>query len=456
VKGLFSRTRKPEPELPPPLLPVEMASGWNGQKNDLYYEIKHKVHGRLIEELNLQALQSMDIEEARPELGRMVESILQEQKALLNEREIRVLIDETVDELRGLGPIEPLLKDPTISDILINTYSHIYVERKGLLERSPSRFLDNRHLMNILDRIVSRVGRRIDESTPMVDARLADGSRVNAIIPPLAIDGPIVSIRRFAVKPLKLDDLIRFDAITPEIGQFLASCVKAKLNVMISGGTGAGKTTLLNVLSGYIPGNERIVTIEDAAELQLQQEHVIRLETRPASIEGTGMVAQRDLVINALRMRPDRIIVGEVRGPEAFDMLQAMNTGHDGSLTTIHANSPRDSLTRLESMILMTGVQLPEKAMRFMVSSALDLIIQGSRMPDGSRKITAVAEVVGMEGDMITLQDIFIFEKKGLSKEGKVLGRFRATGIRPRFAEKLEMAGIELPANLFAAERYYE
>ncbi|MBE0598424.1 MAG: CpaF family protein [Desulfuromonadales bacterium] len=398
----------------------------------------------------------MDITDVRPELRSIVETLLQEEKALLNEEEINLLVGEIVDELRGLGPIEPFLRDPTVSDILINTYRHIYVERHGLLERTRSRFLDDRHLMNVLDRIVSRVGRRIDESTPMVDARLQDGSRVNAIIPPLAIDGPIVSIRRFAVQPLKMEDLIRYGAITPEVGKFLGGCVRAKLNIMISGGTGAGKTTLLNVLSGFIPNSERIVTIEDAAELQLQQEHVIRLETRPPSIEGKGQVGQRELVINSLRMRPDRIIVGEVRGPEAFDMLQAMNTGHEGSLTTIHANTPRDSLTRLESMVLMTGVQLPEKAMRFMVSSALDLIIQGSRLPDGSRKIVSISEVVGMEGDMVTLQEIFVYEKKGLDENGKVLGRFHATGIRPKFADRLELAGIKLPPDLFNADRWHE
>jgi len=456
--SLFSRSQKSAAPAPNALLASDPAAktAWDYQKDDLYYTIKHKVHTRLIEEINLEALETMDMEDARPELAKMVATVLSEEKALLNEEEFQFLVGEIVDELRGFGPIEPFLRDPGVSDILINTYRHIYIERKGLLERTRSRFLNDRHLMTILDRIVSRVGRRIDESTPMVDARLPDGSRVNAIIPPLAIDGPIVSIRRFAVEPLKLEDLVRFGAITSEVGQFLAGCVKAKLNIMISGGTGAGKTTLLNVLSGFIPGNERIVTIEDAAELQLQQEHVVRLETRPASIEGTGMVAQRELVINSLRMRPDRIILGEVRGPEAFDMLQAMNTGHDGSLTTIHANTPRDSLTRLESMILMTGVQLPEKAMRFMVSSALDLIVQAARMPDGSRKIVSVSEVVGMEGDMITLQDIFIFEKRGLGENGKVLGRFRATGIRPKFADRLHLAGIRLPENLFSAERFYE
>jgi pilus assembly protein CpaF len=324
------------------------------------------------------------------------------------------------------------------------------------LEKTNARFIDNAHLMNIIDRIISRVGRRIDESSPMVDARLPDGSRINAIIPPLALDGPVLSIRRFAVSPLKVEDLINYKTMTPEIAAFLAGCVKAKLNIMISGGTGAGKTTLLNILSAFIPGKERIITIEDSAELQLQQEHVVRLETRPSSLEGTGMVTQRDLVRNSLRMRPDRIIVGEVRGSEAFDMLQAMNTGHEGSLTTIHSNSPRDSLTRLESMVLMTGAQLPEQAMRFMISSALDIIIQVSRLTDGTRKITSICEVVGMEGDIITLQDVFVFEKRGIDQSGKVQGRFKGTGIRPHFTEKLELAGVEVPEELFTTERYYE
>jgi pilus assembly protein CpaF len=456
--AFFSRNRKvqpAEPEVPIPVLMMDQ-NDWRYEKDELYYKIKHNIHTRLVDELNLEALDTMDIEEVRPELGKMVANLLNEEKALLNEEETRFLVGEIVDELRGLGPIEPFLRDPTVSDILINTYSHIYVERKGLLERTRSRFLNNQHLMNVLDRIVSRVGRRVDESTPMVDARLPDGSRVNAIIPPLAIDGPVVSIRRFAVDPLKMKDLVRFGALSQETGDFLAGCVHAKLNIMISGGTGAGKTTLLNVLSGFIPPNERIVTIEDAAELQLQQEHVVRLETRPPSIEGKGQVTPRELVINSLRMRPDRIIVGEVRGAEAFDMLQAMNTGHDGSLTTIHANTPRDSLTRLESMIMMTGVQLPEKAMRFMTSSALDLIIQASRLPDGSRKVVSISEVVGLEGDMVTLQDIFVFEKKGIGANGKVLGHFRATGIRPKFADKLEMAGVKLPPEIFSAEKLFE
>jgi pilus assembly protein CpaF len=428
----------------------------NGEKTSFFYEIKRKIHNRFVEEANLAALEAMPLADVKEEIVKIVDFFLSEEKLLLNETERNDLVAEIIDELTGLGPIDPFFKDPTVSDILCNTYKDIFVERRGLLEKTSARFIDNAHLMNIIDRIISRVGRRIDESSPMVDARLADGSRVNAIIPPLALDGPILSIRRFSVDPLKMEDLINFKTLTPDIATLLAGCVQAKLNVMISGGTGAGKTTLLNILSGFIPGKERIVTIEDSAELQLQQEHVVRLETRPASIEGTGLVTQRDLVRNSLRMRPDRIIIGEVRGAEAFDMLQAMNTGHEGSLTTIHANSPRDSLTRLESMIMMTGINLPETAMRFMISSALDLIIQESRLTDGTRKITSISEVVGMEGDVITLQDIFVFEKMGIDKNGKVLGRYRATGIRPKFADRLEVAGIEVPEDLFFSHKYSE
>lgn len=421
------------------------------EHSNFYHEVKRKIHGRLVEEANLAALDTLDPSEIRTEIESVVEYYLREEKVLLNEEERKHIIDEIIDELTGLGPLEPFFKDPTVSDVLVNTYKDIYIERFGLIEKTKSRFIDEAHLRNIIDRIISRVGRRIDESSPMVDARLPDGSRVNVIIPPLAIDGAMISIRRFAVIPLKMDDLINYKTLTPEIAQLLAGCVKAKLNIMISGGTGAGKTTLLNILSASIPGNERIITIEDSAELQLQQPHVVRLETRPPSIEGTGQVTSRDLVRNSLRMRPDRIIVGEVRGAEAFDMLQAMNTGHDGSLTTIHSNSPRDSLTRLESMILMTGVNLPESAMRFMISSALDLVIQSSRMTDGSRKITSIAEIVGMEGNVITLQEIFVFERQGIDKDGKVIGRHRATGIRPKFTERLEMAGIEVPESLFSS-----
>jgi pilus assembly protein CpaF len=427
-------------------LPHQEASA---EKANAYYEIKRKLHSRLVEEANLAALDTLEPQEIRKEIESVVEYYLRDEKALLNEDEQRGLVTEILDELAGLGPLEPFFKDPTVADVLVNTYKSIYVERFGLLEKTNSRFIDNAHLMNIIDRIISRIGRRIDESSPMVDARLPDGSRVNAIIPPLAIDGPMLSIRRFSVNPLKMEDLINYKTLTADIAQLLAGCVKAKLNIMISGGTGAGKTTLLNILSAYIPNNERIITIEDSAELQMQQEHVIRLETRPPNIEGSGQVTQRDLVRNSLRMRPDRIVIGEVRGAEAFDMLQAMNTGHEGSLTTIHANTPRDSLTRLESMILMTGINLPEKAMRFMTSSALDLIVQVSRMTDGSRRVTSISEVVGMEGDVITLQDVFVFEKRGLDPQGKVIGAHRSTGIRPKFSEKLELAGIEVPERLF-------
>jgi len=427
-----------------PSLPISIP-----EHNDAFYEVKHKIHNRLVDELNLPALETMSKEEIEPEICPVIEKLLVEENVVFNEKEKADLTAEILDELKGLGPLEPLLKDHTVSDILCNSYRNIYVERKGLLEKTNLRFRDDAHLMNTIDRIVSNVGRRIDESNPMVDARLKDGSRVNAIIPPLALDGPMLSIRRFAVKPLKAEDLVQNNTLTSEFIRLLEGCVKAKLNVLISGGTGAGKTTLLNVLSGFIPGDERIITIEDSAELQMQQEHVVRLETRPASIEGTGTVTPRDLVRNSLRMRPDRIVVGEVRGAEAFDMLQAMNTGHEGSLSTIHANTPRDSLTRLESMILTTGFNLPEQAMRFMISSALDLIIQVSRFSDGTRKIKSITEVVGMEGQIITLQDIFIFDKQGVDKDGKVVGRFRATGIRPKFAERLEVAGIDVPEELF-------
>jgi len=423
-------------------------------RDDSFYEIKQRIHQRLIEEIDLKVLDSLSRVEIRPEIAQAVQRYLREWNALLNGDEREALVSEVADELLGYGPLEPLLKDPTVSDILCNTYREIYVERHGLLEKTTSRFVSDAHMKNIIDRIVSGVGRRIDESTPMVDARLPDGSRVNVIIPPLAIDGPVMSIRRFSVQPLTTEDLIGFKTMTPQCAEFLAGCVKAKLNIMISGGTGSGKTTLLNVLSGFIPANERIVTIEDSAELQLQQEHVVRLETRPPSIEGVGQVTQRDLVRNSLRMRPDRIIIGEVRGAEVLDMLQAMNTGHEGSLTTIHANSTRDSLVRLEAMLLMAGFNLPERAMRFMISSALDLIVQVSRLADGTRKVVSLTEVVGMEGDIITLQEIFRFERRGMDENRRVVGEFKATGIRPKFSEKLALAGIPVPEELFSSDRF--
>ena len=359
------------------------------------------------------------------------------------------LYSELIDEVFGLGPLEPILRDPSVNDILVNTYKHVYVERRGILERVNATFQDDGHLLRVIDRIVSRVGRRIDDSSPMVDARLMDGSRVNAIIPPLAVDGPLLSIRRFPAERLKAADLVQLKALTQPMLDFLAHCVRSRMNMLISGGTGAGKTTLLNVMSGFIGDKERIVTIEDAAELQLHQEHVARLETRPPNVEGKGAVRQRQLVINSLRMRPDRIVVGEVRGEEALDMLQAMNTGHDGSLTTVHANTPRDALARIETMIAMGATNLPEKAMRAQIASAIQVVCQQTRLSDGSRRVTSISEITGMEGDIITMQEIFVFEKMGLSQEGKVIGRFRATGVRPKCAERLKAAGVHLPADMF-------
>jgi pilus assembly protein CpaF len=370
-------------------------------------------------------------------------------------RERERLTQEVLDEVFGLGPLEPLLKDPKISDILVNTHRNVYIERHGLLERTGIKFRDDAHLMVIIDRIVSAVGRRVDESSPMVDARLADGSRVNAIVPPLAVDGPVLSIRRFGRDVLTGEELIRNRSITPQMLELLAGCVRARLNVVISGGTGAGKTTLLNVLSSFISNKERIVTIEDAAELQLRQEHVVRLETRPPNIEGKGAIRQRQLVINTLRMRPDRIIVGEVRGEEALDMLQAMNTGHDGSLTTIHANSPRDALSRMETMVAMANLNLPEKAIRRQIASAINVVVQVSRLSDGTRKVTSLAELTGMEGDIVTMQDIFLFKKQGIGEKSEVLGEYIPTGIRPKFAEQLLTSGIRLPMEMFESHRVH-
>ena len=359
------------------------------------------------------------------------------------------LSQEVLDEVFGLGPLEPLLKDPAISDILVNTHKNVYIEKKGLLERTEIRFRDDAHLMSIIDRIVSAVGRRVDESSPMVDARLSDGSRVNAIIPPLSLDGPCLSIRRFGHEPLNADSLLENHSLTPQMLELLRGCVRARLNILISGGTGAGKTTLLNVLSSFISNRERILTIEDAAELQLHQEHVVRLETRPPNIEGKGAIRQRQLVINSLRMRPDRIVVGEVRGEEALDMLQAMNTGHDGSLTTVHANSPRDALGRLETMVAMANLNIPDSAIRRQITSALDVVVQVSRLSDGTRKVTALTEIVGMEGEVVTMQDIFSFQKMGVGENGEVLGEFTPTGIRPKFADRLIASGISLPMEMF-------
>jgi pilus assembly protein CpaF len=387
-------------------------------------------------------------ERTKQQLLGVIRQLIGQQEVPLSAIERDVLAREVMDEVFGFGPLEPLLQDPTVNDILVNTYNTVYVERNGVLEETSVVFKDNVHLMHIIDKIVSGVGRRVDESSPMVDARLPDGSRVNVIVPPLAVDGPILSIRRFGSSPLTAQDLLAKGAYTPEMLEVMDKAVRARLNIVVSGGTGAGKTTLLNVLSGFISERERIVTIEDSAELQLKQRHVVRLECRPPNVEGKGAVHQRELVINALRMRPDRIVIGEVRGGEALDMLQAMNTGHDGSLTTVHANSPRDALSRIETMALMANLSLPEKALRYQISSAIHIIVQVSRMSDGSRRVTHITEVTGTNGDVISLQDIFLFEKQGLGPNGKVLGRFRSTGIIPKFAEKLKEAGIPFALNL--------
>jgi pilus assembly protein CpaF len=413
--------------------------------------VKNAIHRKLIQKLNLDRLTEINREDVRREVGVILETLVVGESTPMNLQERERLAQEVLDEVFGLGPLEPLLADPTVSDILVNSYKRVYVERRGILEATGIQFRDDVHLMAIIDRIVSAIGRRVDESSPMVDARLADGSRVNAIIPPLAVDGPCLSIRRFGKDPLVAEDLLNNRSLTAPMLELLSGCVKARLNILISGGTGAGKTTLLNVLSSYISNRERIVTVEDAAELQLKQEHVVRLETRPPNIEGKGAVQQRQLVINSLRMRPDRIIVGEVRGEEALDMLQAMNTGHDGSLTTIHANTPRDALARLETMVAMSNLGIPDSAIRRQISSAIDLVIQVSRLSDGTRKVITVAEITGMEGDVISMQDIFVFRKRGVRETGEVLGDFVATGIRPKFAERLLVSGIQFPIAMFSA-----
>ena len=412
-------------------------------------ELKFTLHRKLLERINLESLAAIDGERVRKEVQQALLSLMDDEPTLLTSAEREQLATEVLDEVFGLGPIESLLDDASISDILVNGAYQVYVERAGLLELTSVQFRDNQHLMRIIDRIVSKVGRRVDESNPMVDARLLDGSRVNAIIPPLALDGPLLSIRRFGTDKLMPADLVKRLSVSPGMMTLLEVAVRARLNIVIAGGTGAGKTTLLNALSAFIPPNERIITIEDAAELQLKQPHVARLETRPANIEGQGAVRQRQLLINSLRMRPDRIVVGEVRGEEALDMLQAMNTGHDGSLTTIHANSPREAVARLEVMVSMANSGMQMTSIRQQIASSIHLFVQAARMSDGSRRVTAVTEVDGMEGQTITLQDLFTFEKLGLNQEGKVLGRFRSTGIRPKFAEKLISQGIGLPAEIF-------
>jgi pilus assembly protein CpaF len=414
-----------------------------------YQELKFTLHRKLLDRINLEVLSSMAGERVRAEIRAAVAKLVEEEKTPLSLVEKDRVIEEILDEVFGLGPLEPLLQDPTVSDILVTGPRLVYVERGGKLYRTPVEFKDDAHLLRIIEKIVSRVGRRVDESSPLVDARLPDGSRVNAAIPPVAVDGPLLSIRRFGRTAMKGEDLVSKLAMTEGMLELLKACVKARLNILICGGTGSGKTTLLNALSSYIPEDERIVTIEDAAELRLQQTHVARMETRPANVEGVGAIHIRQLVVNALRMRPDRIIVGEVRGDEALDMLQAMNTGHDGSLTTIHANTPRDGLGRLEVMVGMANANMGLRAIRQQVASAVNLFVQVARFSDGARRITHITEVVGMEQDMITLQDIFLFEKTGISENGRVLGRFRATGIRPKFSERLKACGISLPAQLF-------
>jgi pilus assembly protein CpaF len=417
-------------------------------RNDLS-SIKVAIHHKLIQKLDLERINQLDRNTVKAEVAEMVEVLAAEENAPMTLTERERLSQEVLDEVFGLGPLEPLMKDHTISDILVNTYKSVYIERNGLLERTSASFRNDTHLMSIIDRIVSAVGRRIDESSPMVDARLADGSRVNAIIPPLAIDGPCLSIRRFGRDPLTATELVENDSLTSRMVELLRGCVYSRLNVLVSGGTGAGKTTLLNVLSSFISNRERIVTVEDAAELQLHQDHVVRLETRPPNVEGKGAVRQRELVINCLRMRPDRIIVGEVRGEEALDMLQAMNTGHDGSLTTIHANSPRDALSRLETMVAMANLNIPDTAIRRQIASAIDVVVQVTRLSDGKRRVTNLAEVTGMEGEVVTMQDIFIYKKMGIGENGEVLGQFVPTGIRPKFAERLVTSGIHLPVEMF-------
>ena len=446
--ALIERLRR-ESEEPCPA-PAAMAAPEPSASLDIeYQEFKSRIHNRLFEVLDISRMSKVSEERVRQDVATAAGRILDGEGTLVTQGQRERIIREVQDEVFGLGPLEPLLQDPTVCDILVNGHENVYVERNGRLSKTVARFKDDAHLMRIIERIVSSVGRRVDETTPMVDARLEDGSRVNAIIPPLALDGPLLSIRRFGADPLTAQDLVEVGALTPPVLTILEGVVSARLNVLISGGTGAGKTTLLNVLSSCIPESERIVTIEDSAELQLKQEHVARLETRPANIEGKGRVTQRDLVMNSLRMRPDRIVVGEVRGPEALDMLQAMNTGHDGSLTTVHANTPRDALSRIETMVAMTGLDLPQRAVRSQMASAIHVVVQLARLSDGRRRLTSLQEVVGMEGDVITMQEIFTMERHGLDAEGKVIAEIVPTGLRPRFTEKLRQAGVELDAALF-------
>jgi pilus assembly protein CpaF len=420
-----------------------------------YQELKKSMHQMILDRIDLERLKRLTSEQFKHELALLVQRIIEEERIVLNQQERHHLVLDIQHEMLGFGPLEPLLNDPGISDILVNTYNKVYVERRGRLELTDVSFHDNAHLMKIIEKIVSRVGRRVDESSPMVDARLPDGSRVNAIIPPLAVDGPLVSIRRFGATPLTVQNLLDYKSVTPPMIKVLESLGLAKVNILISGGTGSGKTTMLNLISGFIPGNERIVTIEDAAELQLRQPHVVRLETRPPNIEGKGEVTQRALVRNSLRMRPDRIILGEVRGPEALDMLQAMNTGHEGSLATIHANTPRDALARLENMVGMAGVSLTPRAIRQQIAAAITVILQASRLADGTRKVVSMQEITGMEGEVISMQEIFRFEQTGIDADGKVQGHFCATGVRPRFADRLRMFGAAVPEDTFDPDRVF-
>jgi pilus assembly protein CpaF len=435
-------------DAPPTQRTAEMPAV-SSAKQHFFQEIKGRVHRKLIERLNLSSLDKLSRDQVVDAIRKVVHDLLAQESAPLNFEEREELVRQVLDEIFGLGPIEPLMQDPEVSDVLVNTYKQVYIERHGKLEPTDVRFQDDKHLLQVIDRIVSAVGRRIDDSSPMVDARLADGSRVNAIIKPLAIDGPHLSIRKFKRDALSGEDLIGKESLTEPMLELLKGIVRARLNVIISGGTGAGKTTLLNILSSFIPINERIVTIEDSAELQLKQPHVVRLETRPANIEGMGEVPQRLLLINALRMRPDRIIMGECRGGEAVDMLQAMNTGHDGSITTIHANTPRDALSRIETMVSMSSLDLPERAVRQQIASAVQVVIQVSRLSDGTRKVVQIAEISGMEGDVITMQDIFVFDRQGIGEDERVLGKFKASGIRPKFTERLKAYGIDLGSLLF-------
>jgi pilus assembly protein CpaF len=421
-----------------------------------YQDLKKTMHQMILDRIDLERLKRLTTEQFKHELALLVQRIIEDERIVLNQHERHNLVLDIQHEMLGFGPLEPLLVDPTISDILVNTCSKVYVERRGRLELTDVTFHDNAHLMKIIEKIVSRVGRRVDESSPMVDARLPDGSRVNAIIPPLAVDGPILSIRRFATNPLSVQNLLDYKSVTPPMMQVLQALGQAKINILISGGTGSGKTTLLNLISGFIPANERIVTIEDAAELQLRQPHVVRLETRPSNIEGKGEVTQRALVRNALRMRPDRIILGEVRGAEALDMLQAMNTGHEGSLATIHSNTPRDALARLENMVGMAGVTLTARATRQQICSAVTVVLQVTRLTDGGRKLVSMQEITGMEGEVIAMQEIFRFEQTGVGAEGKVLGHFSATGVRPRFADRLRLFGAPVPDAAFDPGRVFE